>query len=286
MKGRKNNVHYEIYIDQYIFINFVVDFFLLLLVKKIIRCSATHLFTFLGAFAGAVLSALFLFVKLSAMYKLLVGSIVISVPMVLIACKKFDRKLLIKGILWLYLLSVLYAGIMQWLFLHIPVMTYYYGTFVGTILFTYVVYVCVKKLYFWMQQQTEQRKLIYPVEIHIRDKQFFVEALLDTGNSLVEPISQKPVCIIEKQIWEKHDTYVSLETVRAIPFHSIGKKHGIMFGTEVEEIIIYTDEGKIFMKDVMMGMSEYELSKSDSYQMILHPALFKNIECGHMPAIP
>lgn len=56
-----------------------------------------------------------------------------------------------------------------------------------------------------------------------------VTALVDSGNSLTEPISGKPVCVVEEKIvrglWGK-----SMKGFRAIPFHSVGQNHGILEG--------------------------------------------------------
>ena len=52
------NVYYELYVDVLFLVNFMMDYLLLLLVKKMLKCTATHGRVCLGAFAGALLTCI------------------------------------------------------------------------------------------------------------------------------------------------------------------------------------------------------------------------------------
>ena len=57
-------------------------------------------------------------------------------------------------------------------------------------------------------------------------KKICVKAILDTGNSLKEPISGKPTCVLDgltaKQLWTGEDLF------RAVPWHGVGDARGIL----------------------------------------------------------
>ena len=57
-------------------------------------------------------------------------------------------------------------------------------------------------------------------------KRIEVEALADTGNCLREPVSGKPVCVLEgeeaSRLWDSSDLF------RVVPYHSVGKTKGIL----------------------------------------------------------
>jgi hypothetical protein len=102
--------------------------------------------------------------------------------------------------------------------------------------------------------------------------QISVKALLDTGNRLVEPISGKPVCIVDEEILAK----LTLENplfFRAIPFRSVGCEHGMVYGVQIPKIHI-EEEGKTYIiTDVVCAGTGHKLSARNEYQMIIHPGI-------------
>ena len=49
-------MYYELYVDVLFLVNFMMDYLLLLLVKKMLKCTATHGNIFLGAILGSFLT--------------------------------------------------------------------------------------------------------------------------------------------------------------------------------------------------------------------------------------
>ena len=99
-----------------------------------------------------------------------------------------------------------------------------------------------------------------------------VLALLDTGNSLKEPISGEPVCLMEEELLAK----ITLENplfLRAIPYRSVGCEQGMLYGVKIPKLEIYTDETCYVADDVICAGVGHKLSTKGAYQMILHPAL-------------
>lgn len=124
-----------------------------------------------------------------------------------------------------------------------------------------------------------RRKLYYPVVLFCDGKGYSMKALMDTGNSLMEPISKKCVCLVGKEYfeeqWVKEGEWKEFppQRFRVIPYHAVGTENGILSGYEMDLLIIYTDERKVEIQKPMIGISEHAIGSADTYQMILQPEL-------------
>lgn len=97
-----------------------------------------------------------------------------------------------------------------------------------------------------------------------------ITALIDTGNGLREPVSGRSVSILEEEVSGNEGPAASGK-LKVIPYHSVGKTHGIMMGMEVSNIKIRTDDGEKELPEGILAMYQGRLSESGSYQMILSP---------------
>lgn len=144
----------------------------------------------------------------------------------------------------------------------------------GIVMAAMVIAVMSSILFFMVYQNRKNgQNTIYQVSILEQGRRMDVKALFDTGNALREPISGKPVSIIESNVWHEHMEQPRPEHYKIIPFHSIGQEHGILKGMEIDEMIIWTDDKKIVQKQAIIAFYEGSLSKDESFQMILHQGL-------------
>lgn len=126
----------------------------------------------------------------------------------------------------------------------------------------------------WIDQAGKRRTAdIYKVKLRGNDNEIELDALADTGNSLREPISGRPVSVVEEEYFLKLSGIRAPEKLKAIPYHSVGRDNGIMEGYEVPEIIIKGKEENIRWQKVIIGISRNKISANGKYQMILHPEL-------------
>ena len=100
-----------------------------------------------------------------------------------------------------------------------------------------------------------------------------VMALIDTGNGLTEPISKKPVAILEENEWKKLKIWMKPEKYKIIPYHSIGKERGMLEGYEIDALEIKSDAGDKRFDKVIIAIFKGKISQKGSYQMILPPEL-------------
>lgn len=118
----------------------------------------------------------------------------------------------------------------------------------------------------------EKRKMLYYGKAQIRHNNRVLEGqyFMDSGNSLVESISKKPVLLVcEKWLFEKigRDELFS----RPVVYKSVGKKKGILYAYCVDELIIYKKNGAYTYEKVWVGVCREDLFSGRDYQIILPP---------------
>jgi hypothetical protein len=132
--------------------------------------------------------------------------------------------------------------------------------------------------------------MIYKLKIKINDKTVEVNALLDTGNKLKDPITLVPVIVIEKQklynflpeeILENIDKIIGgdsdklieenikyMSKFRVIPYNSIGKQNGLMLGFKADEVKIIIDEEERTIKNTIIGIFNQSFN-SQTYSALI-----------------
>ena len=181
---------------------------------------------------------------------------------------------LIKATIYFYLLSFVFGGILDWIFLMIPSLEEYRVGVLGLLsvilIITIVMYTIIQKIIH------KKKSNFYSVQIKNKGTVIKLTALLDTGNHLVEPISNRPVSIIEKSVIQDMLVKKELRGYCIIPFHSVGKEHGIMEGYELEAIEIKVEDGIVRKEKAVVAVCEGNISNSKQYQMILNPKLLED----------
>jgi len=267
-------VKYELYIDAFFLLNFFMDTLLLFLIRKILKCTASHLRLLLGGAFGAAGACIVTIVPgIPVWLRLFAGYGIFSICMILVSFRGMHFGAACRAAIYLYGLAFLMGGAMEFLAAQVPFFRRYGMGIVGIctagmVIYAVICFVCDK----W--KRTEN--CLLPVRILWQDREARVQALVDTGNSLYEPVSGKPVSIVEKAVLDGIFTDRRPDIFRAIPFHSIGTSHGIMEGYEVTELIVYKENEKIRIEKPMVGCFDGTLSTDAAYQMILHPTFIKD----------
>lgn len=271
---REYGMYYELYIDSLFLINFVMNLYLLEVVNITLMRTATRKRVIAGAAFGA-LSYLLPFLWSGPIWlKLLLGAVIGTIGMIGITFHTKSIKGFLKVLERLVLFTFLFGGVLLFIIKSFPrVRIYITNVFgllgLGALIFMGVSYFLSKK---------KQTQNIYKVLVIGKGAQMSIHALLDTGNGLIEPISGKPVCIIERNIFENLWIDNNPGGFRMIPFHSIGKNNGILPGYIIPEIQIEIDGIVKSCKNLYVAVGEEKLSASGSYKMILNPSLLEQKE--------
>lgn len=119
---------------------------------------------------------------------------------------------------------------------------------------------------------TDQRR-IYEVVLTENGEDVALKALFDTGNLLTDPVSGKPVSIIEETEKIKQWLVKYPYKYKIIPYQSIGKEHGILEGIVVDELMIQREKEQVVKKGTIVALYKGKLSKDGDFQMILNHSL-------------
>jgi stage II sporulation protein GA (sporulation sigma-E factor processing peptidase) len=227
-------------------------------------------------------------------YILIVPLLMVGITLVPIHLKSFFRV-----IIYVYLLSFLLAGfhtgldIMNQRFFHWPISLWWrFLIHCGLILIIGELGWGVVHRKFWDQI------CLYPVQIRWGERIVKINALLDTGNRLLDPITKVPVMIVElKQIkdllpaeliqWvetiHKGDLGLCVnlpdfweERVRVLPFHSLGKEHGLLVGFRSDEVKVWLKQQPITSSNVIIGLYNQSLSREGAFHALIPPTVLRS----------
>ncbi|MEW6182610.1 MAG: sigma-E processing peptidase SpoIIGA [Bacillota bacterium] len=136
-----------------------------------------------------------------------------------------------------------------------------------------------------------------PITIRMGLKKVELEALLDTGNQLIDPVSRYPVVIAEydsvkdfmppelrealearfepdfSAIGTKIEDPGWATRLRLIPYQSLGKRGGLLIGFKPDAVEVVYGGKVVRIKRVVVGIYRHRLSPEAKYNALLHPRL-------------
>ena len=119
---------------------------------------------------------------------------------------------------------------------------------------------------------TETRH-IYEVILTEGQENAVYKALFDTGNFLTDPVSGKPVSVVEETDIMKKWLERYPQKYKIIPYQSVGKEHGVLEGIVVDELVIQKEKEQVVKKEAVIALYKGRLSKDGDFQMILNHSL-------------
>lgn len=268
---------YEIYVDQLFLVNFCMNLYIMLLMDKAALRTATRSRLVIGAFVGAVCYLLPLLVGGHIVVRLLLGYGVGCVLMLRIVFPFRSLRAFWRLFEKMLLYSFLLGGMMLCV-LKLPVAAQLGLSTTWGIVCMGAVMTCILAVV-WKQRQ--QSKLCRVILMNKQDK-MTITALIDSGNSLMEPISGQPVSILNQSVFDSFYRNQNLR-YRVIPYTSVGKRKGILPGyllpelqIEVDGIIKHCTNVYVAVRnDVEEGGDEENAHQGESVKIILHPQLLE-----------
>lgn len=139
-----------------------------------------------------------------------------------------------------------------------------------------------------------------PIEIWFGDQKISVNALIDTGNRLRDPITGAPVIILEYQAiayilpdairrafmaFESGDLGTASECIlstgwssrfRLIPFSSIGREKGMLVGFRADSVKLLEGRRGMVNRNVVIGIHTHSLSSEGGFSALLHPEVLES----------
>lgn len=262
-------MYMEMYLDMFMVFQFVMNLLVLGLVNEMMKQKCNRLRRTCGALAGSVLSVIPFFFPVN-LYVRVAASFVLSLcSMVGTSVRIYSADSFLLAVKKVIVSTLLLGGLMS------VVIRILKKTFMGeegliTVLLTGGVSYFMLRIIVKHYSEADN----YCKVTLFGEETLVVEALIDTGNTLTEPISGKPVSVLDKSVFESL-FHQKPQLCRAIPYHSVGRKNGIIMGFLVKRIMVETKEGKKECEEVYVGVSDDFLTETDTYKMILHPSILE-----------
>ncbi len=264
-----------------------MDFVILLLTGRLMKLTYRLWRLFLGSVAGALGASMLLVVRqLPSFLELVLAYVILILVMVCISFGRYKLSRMITISLVLYGQTIFMGGLLQFLF-GIPSVKQYVNqlmqedsnnriSIVAMILIVLIILLLSVYVFRYINEFRRRLLTVFQVKLSLEGNTATVKGLLDTGNHLREPITNKPVIIVEQKVMDEIMTRDLLEyetRIKLVPYRSIGKESGTMCGLVLDELMVEVNEEQHVYKDVIACLYKGTLSSKKDYQVILHEEL-------------
>lgn len=296
----------EIYADVVFLINFIMDAFIFWITSKLVKRKIKMWRLFAGAGLTAALYCLLIFVQQLRIYYNFFACLVILMSGLLLAFHPRKVKEFIKLIVISHIAAFSVGGLGIALFYYTNISSIignYLSVAVGNFSFKILLaassisYVIIKLSIGWIRRVMIKKQTFYNIKIYFDKDDLTLNTLMDTGNSLTDPIGKLPVIVTEFEavkdilpdglklvFYEKKEDnfdYIleQIENedfkyrIRMIPYVSIGQKNGMLIGFKPDRVEVFKENKTVSIKDVIIGIYNFKLSGDGSYQGLLNPEI-------------
>lgn len=240
----------KVYVDLVFLLNMYLDFLLLLTTSLTLKRNAKLKRIFFGALVGS-LSLIFLFWNIQKFWLFLFKfSIALLMNIATFGWK--DLKYTANNLTYFYMLGIILGGFLYYLniefsYTHIGLIFIKKGLNIPMI-FLLLISPIIFLIYY---RQTKQMKanynLYYTVKIAVdKEKQITLNGFLDTGNKLIDPITNKPIILISKDSLDAKNL-----SIYYVPFHSLNNHNFLKCFKP-----LYIEINKKQYKNYLVGISD------------------------------
>ena len=291
-----------IYIDILIVENLIMNAIILYATGIIAKSKLSFLRIFLASLVGAIYVFLEYIIKINYNLKIILR-ILLSIIIIFIAFNPQTINKMWKELVLFYLTTFTFGGIATYLIYVLKpekivikngvfIGNYVLKViFIGAILGTLILVISFKITKSKISKKDLKRK----IKITLNNKSILLDALVDTGNMLKEPITGDSVIIVEKNalytilpndILKNIDKILGgdfneiseeikneyMKKLKIIPFSSLGKQNGMLIGIKPQKVEII-DEQIETKNNAIIGIYNKSLTKRGEYNAIIGPEL-------------
>jgi stage II sporulation protein GA (sporulation sigma-E factor processing peptidase) len=299
----------EIYLDIVILENIVINYLILYVTSRFSKNKTSSLRLFLGSVTGTAYLVLMILLPETKVYAALFSKFLLSIGMVAISYSFSKIQAFLKTLVLFYATTFIFAGAAfalmffnkDWGIIRngvlISPLNFVDAKWTELMLALAVALIIFRVVWDAVQSRFVKEKLLVSISIAVEDKSIELSALVDTGNSLHDPLTNMPVVVVEfsairdllpddiRSIFEhNHENDLGSVTAtisssnwckrfRLIPFTSLGRENGMMIGFRPDYIEIGADDGKRGIRDVIVGIYNRTLSADEQYRALMNPEL-------------
>ncbi|MEW6772214.1 MAG: sigma-E processing peptidase SpoIIGA [Bacillota bacterium] len=297
-------VKYTVYVDEILVSNLLMNYAILHLTTRL----AGTPYSFFRLLTAALAGSLYVFTAFlpgSGYYHHFAGKLVLSLAVVLIAFGRLPWRRFLSVWALFYGVSFALGGVV------LGVISLLGGTglaggreiiyrnfWVGVLAALVLVAVAGKKGRL-LRRRVSEGFFRVPVTIGIGPRRIELEALLDTGNQLNDPVTWDPVVIVEADAVREHlplpvrkaldqngePDFTALAAdiedpqwqtrLRLIPYRSLGKTGGLLLGFKPDVVEVVYGGRTVKTSRVVVGIYRNRLSPEGKYSALLNPRLIE-----------
>lgn len=269
-----------IYPDVLFLINFSMDFFLLWLLRMILKLKGKGSRLAAGSTAGAILSVLALYGWLyfmpSGVKAVLlwlwstagIGSLMVYIAFWPVSCREF-----IRADLGLFFGAAVTQGVLEWgdrilFFLkgfHIQDGA---AGFAGMLFFLAGGCLLAQLLWRGIYEAACERSCRYQVTLFYQGSKAEAEGFLDTGNRLKDPISGRPVHVADRKLLE--DICPKPERIAVIPYRTIDGGGLTLTAVMLDRLEAVQGKRRLVFEHPLVAVSPGTLKMKNGCRILLH----------------
>lgn len=273
---------YVIYLDILWLTNFIMDIFLLIFVKKLRGLSATIRNILVSAMTGAAGVTVMSCFQIPGLLYFAGTGLALPYLMVRIAFQTKNIKSNLLNLITLYLSSAMTAGLIQMIFCHTPLNMNRNNAFIRTVNNNFTIswlqiLVCTAGISAGIVILT--RKYLNckmpsncKVILTIHGQRIDANALIDTGNGLYDPVSQKPVSVIYEAYFKQYFYPQDIQTMRMIPMRTVGGEHRMLTAIRIDGIDVCIHGQSRHFTDVYVAFDTHRFGTNE---VLLHPDMWR-----------
>ena len=263
--GKGETMQVAVYLDLLFVIHMALNLYLLCLLKEIMLLQANLWKIILGAFTGTLIELFPYLVSTGSSLRLIFIGISL-LGMMRISFGHHSRKGFCGMIKKMSILTLILGGgilVMRPIFRYMGL-----GDTTGVIAGGAV---CLFIALRYLRKESEEEDV--GVTLFWGSTRIQIPGLIDSGNSLVEPLSNAPVCVLGEKYFRILFGEGKPSGMRAIPYTSVGNKRGIMEGYRIP--MMYLERNGIYYEfyNVYVAVSQ-EISEESAYGIIVNPGIF------------
>ncbi len=251
-------VKVTVYLDIILFLNVVMNFFILSVTSFIIKKTATFKRLIISSVFGAVLYCITIYILNFYYYSNIIFCFIIMLAMTTICFNCNSLKDCIKNCIFTYFTAIVTGGICFNFFYSLKLRS---PSFLLIFISSFSFYLIVKIFTQYVDTHLIDRKKYCDIAVSLNGSTYKLTALIDTGAFISDLKNGDKVILAERKIFKNID---GCQTTQ-IPFISLGQTKGMITAVYGQQAII----NKKTIKPIVIGL--YNDKLSESFNAIISP---------------
>ncbi|MFW6016849.1 MAG: sigma-E processing peptidase SpoIIGA [bacterium] len=298
-----------IYADITFFNNFLMTLAILWAIAKILDIDYSLLRLCLSALVATIYLFIVLIIQVMGLsiipyFIIHIGlNLFSAITIIKLAFPSLNQKKTIKSVIYLYLITFIIIGTTIAIFFLLGRDPYLAEIDLVKIqlrlLALFAIFILANFAWSIFQNYKKVEDYYLSVRVYYQNESIEVIGLVDTGNSLIDPISRMSVIIVNYEeilplfpellednllfeddllkIIDVFSKYNYGNRIRLIPFSDLSKEHGILIGFRPDYVEIKYNNYISKNKKCIIALSKRRLDNNNEYQALVHPNLLRDI---------